>query len=667
MPLTAPVLDDRRYADIVRDAKSLIPRYTPEWTDHNPSDPGITLIELYAWMIDMLLYRVNQVPERNYIKFLQLLGVERRPAAPARAELTFTLARADLDHVIIPSGTRVGVGGASAGGAPIVFETDEALIALGASLVALQSFDGVGHRVETEANATPGQSFLAFGPAARSGSTLMLGFDSPITMTSQQMHLAVSIGETGVRPEGRHCDLDVDGTPPPARLMWEFWDGATWQPLGVDRDDTRALTRNGHVYVRGPGAAAKRAQLGQVERPLYWIRVRLVAGEYELPPRLASVLTNTVRATQATTLRHEVLGGSDGRPNQTVRLSATPVLVRERADTVRDASGRSFQITSLRLEIDEGQGFFPWREVEDFYASGPDDADFMLNRATGECTFGDGRHGRIPLANTASPVANIVAREYRVGGGGSGNAGAGAITDLQSSIAGAQGVTNLTAATGGTDEEPIAETKLRAAREVKAKNRAVTAEDFELLAQGTPGARVRRAKALPLRHPAFGEIPIPGVVTVIVVPDTPDPAPRPNDTTLRLVCAHLNTHRLLTTEVHVVPPTYRKVRIQAEVIVRADGDLAEVKRGVEAALSTYLHPLTGGDDGTGWPFGVDIFFSKIYRTILAVPGVDRVRDGELFIWLDDEQQIFCRDVPIGTGALTYSVAHDIRVAYPGSV
>ena len=147
MPLTAPVLDDRRYADIVRDAKSLIPRYTPEWTDHNPSDPGITLIELYAWMTDMLLYRVNQVPERNYVKFLQLLGVERCPAAPARAELTFTLARPDLDHVIVPSGTRVAVsGGGAAGGAPIVFETDEALIALGASLVALQSFDGVGHR-----------------------------------------------------------------------------------------------------------------------------------------------------------------------------------------------------------------------------------------------------------------------------------------------------------------------------------------------------------------------------------------------------------------------------------------------------------------------------------------------------------------------------------------
>jgi predicted phage baseplate assembly protein len=350
-----------------------------------------------------------------------------------------------------------------------------------------------------------------------------------------------------------------------------------------------------------------------------------------------------------------------------VRLSATPVLVRDRPEAARDAAGRAIRITGLRLEVDEGQGFLPWREVEDFYASGPDDPDFTLNRTTGEVRFGDGRHGRIPVANAAAPVANIVAREYRVGGGESGNAGPNTVTDLQTSITGVQSVTNLTAATGGTDEEPLEETKLRAAREVKAKDRAVTVEDFELLSIGTPGARVRRAKALPLRHPAFGEVSIPGAVTVIVVPDTSDPAPQPNETTLRLVCAHLNRHRLLTSEVHVVPPTYRKVRIEAEVIVQPDGDLAEAKRGVEDALTAYLHPLTGGDEGTGWPFGRDVFFSSVYRVILGVTGVDRVRDGELFIWLDGERQIFCRDVPIGGGALTYTEGHDIRVAYPGSV
>ena len=92
MALEAPNLDDRTFNDLVAQAKTLIPRYTPEWTNFNESDPGITLLELFAWMTDIIIYRLNQVPERNYIKFLQLLGIQVNPAAPANAALTFKLA-----------------------------------------------------------------------------------------------------------------------------------------------------------------------------------------------------------------------------------------------------------------------------------------------------------------------------------------------------------------------------------------------------------------------------------------------------------------------------------------------------------------------------------------------------------------------------------------------
>ena len=85
MPLPTPKLDTRRFQDIVDEAKRLIPRYCPEWTDHNVSDPGITLIELFAWMTDLLLYRTNQVPDRMYVKFLELIGVRLDPPRAARA------------------------------------------------------------------------------------------------------------------------------------------------------------------------------------------------------------------------------------------------------------------------------------------------------------------------------------------------------------------------------------------------------------------------------------------------------------------------------------------------------------------------------------------------------------------------------------------------------
>ena len=108
MALQAPNLYDRTYADIIAEAKTLIPRYTPEWTNFNESDPGITLLELFAWMTDMIVYRLNQVPERNYIKFLQLLGIQVNPAAPASVDLTFTLAKTPgLYSATIAPGTQV--------------------------------------------------------------------------------------------------------------------------------------------------------------------------------------------------------------------------------------------------------------------------------------------------------------------------------------------------------------------------------------------------------------------------------------------------------------------------------------------------------------------------------------------------------------------------------
>src|SRR3954464_10524238 len=92
MPLPDIQLDDRRFEELVAEARRRIPVYTPEWTDHNESDPGITLMQLFAWLEEMILWRMNRVPRKNFLKFLELVGLELRPPAPAHAELTFELA-----------------------------------------------------------------------------------------------------------------------------------------------------------------------------------------------------------------------------------------------------------------------------------------------------------------------------------------------------------------------------------------------------------------------------------------------------------------------------------------------------------------------------------------------------------------------------------------------
>lgn len=670
MALQAPNLDNRTYDDLVAQAKTLIPRYNPEWTNFNESDPGITLLELFAWMTDILIYRLNQVPERNYLKFLQLLGIQVNPAAPASVDLTFKLANTPGSYSVpIPPGTQIAASASGSNG-PLIFETNAELIALGATLAAIQTFDGFSFTNQTNKNNQAGQWFYPFGPQAIEGSVLLLGFDSPNvsfmppTVAQLQVNLTVYLSNANLKPQPQICDTTT--IPAQATLAWECWDGQQWTSLVLQRDETRAFTQNGHIFVQVPGNFIQKATIGLVTTKLFWIRVRLVTGSYEKAPRLGAILINTVGALQAITVHNEVLGASNGRPNQTFTLAQKPVVVLDTPFTVTRTDNQQVTVvtvTSLWLVVDEsGTGNFlqPWQEVSDFYGSKPDDPHYVLDRTTGIVSFGNGEHGRIPPATTST--SGIVAFQYKYGGGKQGNAGANTVTQLQTSISGVDSVTNLQPAFGGSDEETLDDAKARATHALKSNDRAVTAEDFEYMAMQTPGANVRRAKALALAHPQFPGQPIPGVVTVIVIPDSDAPNPMPNQGTLAIVCAYLNKHRLLTTEVYIVPPTYRKLRIQGAVIVRPEADLSEVQKSIVDSLTKYFHPLTGGDNQQGWTFGQTIYFSKIYRVVLDIPGVDRFQDQPV-IYLDDERQPLCQDVQIGTGELLYSDLHDIQVAY----
>jgi predicted phage baseplate assembly protein len=660
MPLQAPNLDDRQFADIVAQAKTLIPRYTREYTNFNDSDPGMTLVQLFAWMTDILIYRLNQVPDLNYIKFLRLLGIELKPAQPARAELTFSLARPNIPSVIVPQGTQVAA--AADSGQPVVFETDEALVAIGSQLLAVQSFDGLGYLNVSGKNNKPNQWFYPFGQTPQSGSALVLGFSAEAAFPPDQINLAVGLFSNGLNVPVVKCGT---AAPPPAILAWEYWDGLNWNPISLDSDGTRSFTQNGHILFPGPGSFIQATPLGKVTASLYWIRARIDSESYEMPPQVSAILTNTIGATQALTIQDEVLGGSDGTPNQTFQVLNTPVVVLDAPVKVKNSDGTTATVRSLRLEVDEGSGFIVWQEVDDFFASGPDSPHFVLDRGTGIVSTGDGEHGRIPVANLAKPTDNIVARSYRFGGGKQGNLAAQTITQLQTFVASVNSVTNHAPASGGTDEETVAEAKLRAPLALKSNNRAVTAEDFEFLAMQAPGANVRRAKALPLYHPNFPTGPVPGVVTVIVVPDSDTPNPTPNETTLKSVCEYLDAHRLLTSELYVVGPTYRKIKVQASLVVNPGSDLATVKNAVLMSLNTFFGPLAGGPDGTGWPFGGEIYYSDVYRMIFNIPGVQRIQNNQLILFLDGQRQQLCRDVPINSAELLYNdpKGHEIQVAY----
>ncbi|MDD5320323.1 MAG: putative baseplate assembly protein [Methylococcales bacterium] len=647
-----PKIDDRRYDDIIAEVRTRIARYTPEWTpvwtDLNDSDPGITLAQLFAWQTDMLLYRMAKVPELNYLKFLQLLGIELKPAEPALTEITFMVKE---DHpsqsIIVPARTQVSAESPD-DGPPLIFETDRALFALKAKLTSLQAFDGYTFTDLSEENDKAVNSYQPFGSLAGDGAALYLGFfikEKTEVFPQIELDLALWTSQQEGQAVSLKCGLPDTPVYGPARLRWQYWNGSEWLSLKFLKDDTNAFTRSGHILLKTPAKdAMQRSVIGEIKEELYWIRALIEHSQYERPPKLLAIRTNTVTARQAETIVDEVLGGSSGRRNQVFRLASFPVL----AD-------------SLHLEVDEGDAYQAWTRVDDFLASSSEDLHFALNRTTGEIRFGDGLNGHIPVANPNNPDANIVARLYRIGGGKRGNVPAQAIKTLVTSIDGIDdnGVGNLQAAHNGRDEESLTEAKKRAPRAIKSRCRAVTAEDYEHLAM--QAANVKRAKALTLFHPDFPGVKVPGVVTVIVVPDADVPNPMPSEGTLRTVCAYLDQRRLLTTELYVIKPTYQQVEVQGEVIVNGNADLAEVNERIEKTLLDYLHPLKGGEDGLGWPFGGTIYYSRVYQHVFTVPGVQSIQ--RLVIVLDGEQQEECRDIPIQDDALVYSTQHNIQVQY----
>src|SRR5688572_22125961 len=153
-----PVLDGRRYADIVAEIRTRIPRYTPEWrpqwNDLNDSDPGMILAQTFAWLSEMLLFRMERVPDLQYLKFLELIGIELLPARPAVAEISFAVDDATTTPTVsIPPRTQVSA--ASDDGPPIVFETDRPLTAVTCQLRSVQAYDAATYNEVTNRNAEP--------------------------------------------------------------------------------------------------------------------------------------------------------------------------------------------------------------------------------------------------------------------------------------------------------------------------------------------------------------------------------------------------------------------------------------------------------------------------------------------------------------------------------
>ena len=649
MALPSPNLDDRRFQQLVDEAKRYVRQRAPEWTDHNVSDPGVTLIETFAYLVDQLLYRLNRVPDKNYTAFLDLLGIRLFPPTAAAADVDFWLSAPQPDTVALPPGTEVTTARGESD-EPVVFTTTGELRILPSELTRLVTAPKTGEQSDRTGMLADGLDIPCFQTRPEPGDALLFGLPT-----------AVPRCIVAVRLDSRVEGIGVDPRQPP--LVWEAWDGGGWRPCETGPDTTGGLNRPGEIIVYVP-AGHTASVIGGTRAG--WLRCRVTEAEPDQPfysesptVREAAVFTvgGTMAVEHAETVTDVPLGTSEGVAGQSFRLARPPVLL--------DAG-------PPLVEVSTDDGWQHWDVVEHFGRSGPADRHVRVDATTGEFLFPPALRepdGTLRQCGAVPPKgARIRVARYRTGGGPAGNVARGAISVLLSSVPYIAQVTNREAARGGVAGETVDNARRRAPEALRMQDRAVTAEDYEIISrQAAPS--VRRVRCLPAAD-------APGAVRVLVVPDAVadegDDRLRfeqliPSDQVLAAITASLDERRLIGTRLVVEPPVYQGVTVVARLST-APGDTDRVRAAALDALYAHLNPLAGGPDGTGWPFGRPVQYGEIFGVLQRATGNALVEEVRLFPAdpVTGRRGAPTDRIDLAAGALVFSYQHQVVVTAVGA-
>ena len=721
MSFRPPRLDDRSYDDLVAELVARIPAHTPEWTNPRPGDPGRTLIELFAWLGDALLYRANLIPERQRLAFLRLLGVPLRPARPARGMVTVSLRENEPVAAlqIRPTATLNG---------PVPFEARGEFTVLPITAAAY-------YKRTTGPNTLPPELEVALSEFHANGGAIRAYYTTPlftggvapgggvdVVADTADRCLWFALMAPPARPAenqpGRNTDVrDALGgrllnvgfvpalpsadplEPVTARArvphVWEITVNTTnapvqdvnpWRPeyLALDEvaDTTGGLTRPGilrlslprHDIIHAPANDVRAdPDAGVGDRPprlddaalasrlVAWLRLRPApppasspapetqfstgqgAASFQMSEtgavsrprdvehlRVAWAGVNAIEVEQLVTHSNLIIGESNGAADQELQLPATSV-----------------EPETLVLEVEEDGRWDPWIRVDDLATLDPE-ADphvnldaardarvFELDAFAGTVLFGDGVRGRIPPAGH-----RIRARQLRSGGGVAGNLPAGTLKALSAATLNGEPVGSRLVVTqplpfgGSADAETLREAERRIPARLNHRERAVTADDYRLLARETPGVSVGRVELLPRFKPQSRQQEIPGIVTVMALPDrplAPAPNPRADRPFLEAVHAWLDNRRPLATELYVIGCEYIPVAVSVVITVGEGAPPDTIVQAVKEALRRVLWPLAaGGFDRQGWPLGRALSNRELAVEVARVPGVSEVGGLNLF-------------------------------------
>lgn len=675
-PFPVPDLDDRRFDELVAELQARLARHVPELAPLAPGDPVFALVDLFAWLTETILYRANRIPDRQRLAFLNLLQIPLRPARPAGGIVSIDSTAHALPLPIPPEALlKAGTTSFSTIGevqpTPLTLRIvvkrrldEAALAAEGISLDQLRAQYGVEPAAFRPLTLHPGRDRPS--AAGTCDGALHLGIclarPAPATQAERvRRALGGVLLNVGLAP-----DTELEGGLATGlrarRLTWElaWWPDpedapqrVQYLPLEVVADSSAGGRRTGVARLRLPRDAEmlratsaldpQFAGLGDTPpeapadlRPdqlLFWLRLSC-AEEADLT--LGYLGLNAVEVIGQGIARDVLLGAGTGRPDQRLELPDPDVDER-----------------SVEIEVEARRAFRAWTRVAHFAGSGPDDTVFVVDSADRSVHFGDGVRGMRPPAG-----ARIRAAFYRHGGGSGGNLPPGSIRELHGASE-KLAVRHEWPTRGGVDAESLDEAERRIPAFLSHRDRAVTAEDFAVLARDNPINPVARAEAVAGFFPgaslAAVRRNVPGVVSVFVMPPAPQAmaaAPRPNAGLLADVHAYLSARCMLGTELYVLSPRFVPIALALSLEVVDPTSEQQVHAEVERALLRYLWALPpGGPRGAGWPRGKAVEINELRTQAGRVEGVEAVNALRLFYRTTEQDPPSWRELT-GVQALT---------------
>jgi uncharacterized phage protein gp47/JayE len=596
--LVVPPIDytSRDYASLVNDMLNLIPSYLPEWTDRSPGDFGVVLIELFAYMGDILNYYSDRIANEAFIGTAQQrqsvlnlaslldytpynsVAATTSPLTNPPGGLQFTIATPSPTPVLIPQGTQV--------------STTMGL----ATQVSAQLPPNQGVIFETT------QSLWIYGDGIVN--TVPLPNNPAITSTGQPNQQFVLVNPNVGYPTYIFNGGNANQIVTVAGVQWTLAPGNSFS--GVSPTATNFIVVNGNTVQFGNGVNGAIPANGANILIYYSTTALTPATPVTAAPTVASQYIGSVAAMQGVSTLGEGLGISTGNPSQKYGLFGTPVV---------DGS--------VTVYVDEGGGPTPWTYYQRIVDAMSSSQAFTLSTdANGVVTviFGDGVAGQIP-----SPGAFISA-DYMVGGGVMGNVAANTLTQLQSAVQGVVSVTNPLGAAGGADAETTDHIRIHAPLSITAINRAVSLDDYAALTLNVPG--IAKASAMSTAYNAVNVYVHPAgnffsnVSTLVNQVNV-----LAQFLTNSAMTGYLDDKRMVQVSVVVLPPQYNKsgllssgyvpVNITVTVQVLPQYNNGTVQQACVAAIqSLFLFSLVD--------FGSYISLSSVYHALMNVPGVDYV-------------------------------------------